>query len=109
MNLIYIAVVLLAVGVFLLYFLDRDITDNQMYIVFFAGLAFILLGGYIVFREIPVEILKKKLYGLVLFVSGLWLTFRYPSSNDIQPEGMSVLGIIIGLIFTIFGLYLFVF
>lgn len=109
MLLTIIAAILIAFGIFLLYFLDRDIEENKMYMVLFLGLGFVVVGIYALFYSVPVELLKKKILGLAMSVAGFWLVFKFPGATEVQGEGFGLSGIIIGLVLMIVGLFLFMF
>ncbi len=103
------AAILIALGVYLLYFLDRDLEENKMYLVLFIGLALVALGIFVIFAAMPVELIKMKVLGLSMAVAGFWLTFKFPGASEIQGEGFGLLGIILGLILMIVGIILFIF
>ena len=103
------AAILIALGVYLLFFLDRDIEENKMYLVLFIGLTLVALGIYIIFAAMPVELIKMKVLGLSMAIAGFWLTFKFPGATEMQGEGFSLMGIILGLILLVVGLVLFIF
>ncbi len=43
------------------------------------------------------------LLGILLLAAGVFLVFFFPSTEEHQPEGMSVTGIVMGLIFLVIG------
>ncbi len=109
MLLMIVAAILIAFGIFLLYFLDRELEENKMYMVLFLGLALVALGIFTIFYAIPVELIKMKVLGLAMSVAGFWLAFKFPGATEVQGEGFGLTGIILGLIILVIGLYLFIF
>ncbi len=109
MLLMIAAAILIALGIFLLYFLDRELEENKMYLILFIGLAFVALGIYIVFVAISAELIKTKILGLAMAVAGFWLAFKFPGASEMQGEGFGFAGIILGLILMIIGIILFIF
>ncbi|MFH1126727.1 MAG: hypothetical protein ABIG84_02185 [archaeon] len=101
--------ILIAFGIFLLYFIDRDLEENKMYAVLFLGLALVALGIYLIFASMPAELIKMKILGLAMSAAGFWLVFKFPGATEIQGEGFGIGGIIIGLVMLVIGLYLFIF
>lgn len=111
MGFIIIAAILIAVGIFLIYFLDRVMKkeDWEMYVALGVGIVLILTGLYVAFYNIPIEILQKKLAGFIIGVIGFFLVFKAPDITDYQPSSFGGLSILIGLFLLIIGLYLFAF
>ena len=107
--LVVIASILIAVGIFLMYFLDRELEENKMYLVLFTGLACVALGIFALFYAIPAELLQKKILGLGLSAVGFFLVFKFPGAVDIQGSGFGYTGIIVGLFMLVGGLFLFIF
>ena len=106
---IYVAALLVGIGIFLLYFLDRDIDDNKLYIALFTGIATLIGGVYLLFYSVPTEVIRQKVIGFILVLAGFWMVFKFPSAMDYQPEGMGLTGVLIGLVLLILGLYWFIF
>ncbi|RLG14289.1 MAG: hypothetical protein DRN71_03290 [Candidatus Nanohalarchaeota archaeon] len=103
------AAILVALGIYLLYFIDRELEENKMYLVLFVGLALVALGIFVIFATMPVELIKMKVLGLSMAVAGFWLAFKFPGASEIQGESFGLLGILLGLIIMIVGIILFVF
>lgn len=99
-----VAAILIALGIFILYFLDRDIEDKKMYVALFGGGALVLGGIYLLFYTIPADIIKRKVIGLFLSIVGFWMTFKFPGATEYQGE-MGYTGILLGLVMLIFGIY----
>lgn len=103
-----VAAILIALGIFILYFLDRKVEDQKMYWALFGGTGLLLAGIYLLFYAIPTEIIKRKVIGLILSVVGFWLTFKFPGATEYQGE-QGYTGIILGIITLVVGIYLLLF
>jgi uncharacterized membrane protein HdeD (DUF308 family) len=103
---VILAAILIAVGVFLLYNLDRDIADNKLLKIVLPGIVLIVLGMYLLFGNIPVEVIKKKVWGIVLSAAGFWTAFRFPDNMDHQPEAFGWTAFIFGIMLMIVGIFL---
>lgn len=99
-----VAAIMIALGIFMLYFLDRDVSDKMMYSALFGGGALVLVGIYLLFYTIPAEIIKRKVLGLALSGAGFWLTFKFPGAVEYQGE-MGYTGIIFGIILLVVGIW----
>ncbi len=102
--------ILLAFGFFVVYFaVESDKNDRSFLIILIIGIALILIGGWIILATITLEMLLKKLAGLVLAIIGLFMLAGFPDIGDYQAKGMSKAAMLIGLILLIVGVYLFIF
>lgn len=97
---------MVAVGAFLLYNLDRGLTDNNLLKVMLPGIALIALGIYLIFSGIPVEVIKKKVWGIGLSLFGFWFAFRFPGAMEHQPKEMGWTGFVVGIICLVVGVWL---
>lgn len=109
---------LIALGVFALWALGprqltkKILTGNAgLWFGLLVGLALILGGGWLLFRDISLEAIRNKLIGLVLFAAGFFFVFHFPDITGLrhQPERMSRFGIFLGLFLLILGLYMLLF
>lgn len=114
--------ILVAFGIFVLFSLGNPqlslkhfVGPKGMYLSLLIGLAAFLGGGWLILKTIPIEVLKMKLVGLVLFGFGFFLLFHFPGITGFsvfmrhQPISMSRTGMLLGLILFIIGLYLLIF
>ena len=103
---VIIAAIMIAVGAFLLYNIDRGLADNNLLKVVLPGILLVGLGIYLLFSGISVELLKRKAWGLGLFLFGIWFTFRFPDTAEHQPAAMGWMGFIIGIVSIVIGIWL---
>lgn len=99
-----VAAILIALGIFILYFLDRGIKDKEMYGAMFGGGILLLAGIYLLFYTIPADIIKRKVLGMAIGTIGFWMTFKFPGATEYQGE-MGYTGIIFGIIMLVVGIY----
>ncbi|MEM7826956.1 MAG: hypothetical protein QXQ40_01890 [Candidatus Aenigmatarchaeota archaeon] len=101
--------VLIALGIFVLYLLvESGKKDREAFILIVLSLAFIVSGGWLLLSPIAFGVLIKKLFGFLLLCVGGFLAIYFPGTGY-KPEGFLNLGILLGLIFLIFGIYLVLF
>ena len=103
---VLLAAILIAVGAFLLYNLDRSLEDTKLLWVILPGIVFVGLGLYLIFGSIPVEVIKKKVWGIVLFLFGWWFAFRFPGTYEHQPKEFGWTGFVVGTISLVIGVWL---
>ena len=103
---VILAAILIAVGAFLLYNLDRGLAENNLLKVILPGIILVGLGLYLIFGSIPVEVIKKKVWGIVLFFFGWWLAFRFPAALEHQPKEFGWTGFVMGIISVVIGVWL---
>lgn len=102
--------VLLAFGFFVIYFsFESKNNDRSFLAVFVIGIVLVLVGGWIILTTITIEMLLRKIGGLILAIIGLFLLTGFPDIVDYQQKGMSKAGVFIGFILLIVGVYFFLF
>lgn len=101
--------VILALGIFLVYRGVNDATGRDFAIMMLLGLAGVIGGLWILISKLTLAVVLVKLAGIIMAAIGGFLVIEFPDVDQYQREGMSVTGIVIGLVLLIFGLYLFVF
>jgi hypothetical protein len=106
---IIIAALLIVFGFFILYRLDRGISDKEVLLIIILGFLSIASGAWIIIRGIGLWTIIKKLIGLCLLGIGGFLTISFPDVTDYQPEGFGLTGIFIGLVMLVLGIYLILF
>jgi len=101
------ASVLVAFGLLVMYWsAEEGFDDKRIIMIFLIGLIAIIAGGWIIFSRITLATLLTKIAGIILALVGFFLVTGFPDVEDYQPMGMSKVGVLIGLVMLIFGLYL---
>lgn len=104
---LWISAILIGVGIFLLFLIEKlKGDDTRMYIALFTAIGMIIAGGWLLYTNVPHEILKKRFWGIIITLAGAYLVFEYPQSTDYQPQNFGYTGILIGLILLIAGIYM---
>ncbi len=106
MLLIVIGIILIALGIISFWkMFERELSDQEFLLVGIISLAFILGGFYLMYLEIG-TLLFIKLFGLLLFLAGLFIVIYFPGSTDYQPSGMTTAGLFIGFVLLMAGFYI---
>lgn len=101
------AAVLMAFGVMCVYFsIEQRLADKNLLIFLLVGILCISVGGWIVISKLTVGFLLKKILGIILTALGAFLVIGFPDVTDYQKEGMTKLGIFIGLVLGFLGVWL---
>lgn len=104
---ILVAAVLIAFGVFAIFFtVDSRADDPKLLIVLAVGAVTILAGGWIILSKISLVTILLKLLGLGLVGVGLFLIVGFPDVEDYQLASFGKTGIFVGLVLLILGAYL---
>ncbi|NPA38316.1 MAG: hypothetical protein GXN99_00810 [Candidatus Nanohaloarchaeota archaeon] len=93
--------------IYLLFYLP--LKDEGFYIGFAIAILMLSVGTYLIYVNLPLTLILRKAAGLVLIYIGYWFVFVFPDAIEIQAEGQSLLGIIIGVLSFIWGLYFLMF
>ncbi|MBI4147288.1 hypothetical protein HY494_01405 [Candidatus Woesearchaeota archaeon] len=106
---ILLASVLIAFGVIAIFLaIDQDIGDPQLLLIMILGILAIGGGAWIIVSKITLAIILRKLVGLILIGFGLFMLIGFPDivTEAYQRREMSIVGIFLGMIVLVFGLYL---
>ncbi|MBI4014767.1 MAG: hypothetical protein HY365_02330 [Candidatus Aenigmarchaeota archaeon] len=102
-----VAAVLLAFGFMSVYFsIEQRLADRNLMLFLLGGILCMAIGGWIVLSKITVGFLLKKIAGILLTAVGAFLVIGFPDVTDYQKEGMTKLGIFIGLVLGFLGVWL---
>ncbi len=102
-----VAAVLLAFGFMCVYFsIEQRLKDKNLLIFLLGGILCMAIGGWIVMSKLTVGFLLKKIAGIFLTAVGAFLVMGFPDVTDYQKEGMTKLGIFIGLVLGFLGVWL---
>lgn len=100
------AAILLAFGILVTYMsLEEGIDDQQLLVVLIIGIICIGVGLWILITKITLMLILKKLGGLILAGSGLFLMIGFPDITEYQSESMGKTGVFIGLVLFFLGLW----
>lgn len=106
---VIIATILITFGFFSLYYLAKgDANETQALAVLLIGLLSIIVGGWIIFTNLQ-EVIWIKVRGIISIIVGLFLLIKFPDVSQYQKEGFSLIGIFIGLVLLILGIYWLIF
>jgi len=102
-----LGIILFAIGIYILYLIQKKggIEGQKSNLYLFGALAALFIGSYFLFSDFSFELLKRRVIGLLLFMFGFWLSFLFPG-DEYQPEGMGNLGLFVGLIILIGGIWM---
>ena len=104
------AAVMVAFGILAIYFsAEEGIGDMKMLIILLIGLILIIGGGWIIITNITLVALLSKTAGIVFAFFGFFLIWGFPDITQYQPEKMSKMGVFLGVIFFVIGIYLLLF
>lgn len=107
MWIILLAAILLAFGIFILYKLfEEGKSDKATALLIILSLIFLITGGWLIFKNITIETIMRKLGGIVCVILGIFLVFKFPGHADYGIQEFIHASIIIGLILLIFGVWL---
>jgi len=102
--------VLIAVGIFAIYLLGKSKkNDRDAFILIVLGLVFMGAGGWLLISHIAPMVLLKKFFGIIFVLMGGFLTLKFPAISKYQPGEFTSLGILIGLVLLILGVYMIMF
>lgn len=101
---------LFVIGILMVYLLFKlPLSNDGFYIGFALAILMLSTGTYLIYVSMPWYVIIKKLVGMFLVYLGYWFTFVFPDSVEIQHEGQSIIGIVIGALSFIWGIYLLIF
>ncbi|MBU4246426.1 MAG: hypothetical protein ABIF85_06885 [Nanoarchaeota archaeon] len=105
-----LSAILIGVGLFLAFMIEKlKANDTKMYIALTASIILIVAGGWMLYTTVSAELIKRRLWGIIITLFGAYMVFGFPSSTDYQPEGFGYTGVLIGLVSLIGGIYLLLF
>ena len=88
---------------------NGSVSDEKLgYYLSFSAL-FMVAGLLLVFSSISVHRLLIKVVGLIVFMSGYFLSFGFPDMKDYHPKDFDYLPFILGFIIMSIGAYLLLF
>ncbi|OYT34199.1 MAG: hypothetical protein B6U87_02410 [Candidatus Aenigmarchaeota archaeon ex4484_52] len=102
--LILVIAFLFAFALYLLYFLDRNISDKGLFICIIISVICFYIGYYLL-KNISSSI-HNIFYGLIYIFIGYLCIFKFPDNAKIQHKEYSFLMVFIGLISLIYGILL---
>lgn len=106
---VIIATILIAFGFFSLYYLVKgSANETQALAILLISLLSIIVGGWIIFTNLQ-DVIWTKIRGIIAIIIGLFLLIKFPDVNHYQKEGVSSIGIFIGLVLLILGIYWLIF
>jgi len=106
---ILFAAVLIAFGVLAIFIsIDQDIGDPKLLLILVLGILAIAGGAWLIITKITLAVILKKLVGLILIGFGLFMLIGFPDmvTEAYQRKEMGMVGIFVGIVVLIFGLYL---
>ena len=102
-----VGIILFGMALYILYMLHKNKYDQlKTSILLFVSLSALFLASYLMFNNFSIELLKRRVTGLILFIIGFWLTFIFPSDQEHQPTEMAHFAIFIGLMIFIGGIWM---
>lgn len=105
-----LSAILIGVGLFLAFLIEKlKGSDTKMYIALIVSIALIVAGGWLLYTSVSAELLKRRIWGIVITLFGVYMIFGFPSTTDYQTESFGYTGVLIGLISLIGGIYLLLF
>jgi len=107
---LWISAILIGVGLFLAFLIEKlKANDTKMYIALLTSIALIIAGGWLLYTNVPAELLRRRFWGIIITLFGAYMVFGFPSTSEYQTEGFGYTGILIGLVSLIGGIYLLLF
>ncbi len=105
---IIVAAIFITFGVIVLSRIpEADYGDQNTLIVLIVGIGCILGGIWIILTAIgAILFMLTKIFGLLLISIGIFLFGFFPGIKNYQGQGMSNVGIFIGMILAIIGFYI---
>lgn len=101
---------LIAFGILTIYFaINESIGDNRLMLILLIGVGCILAGTWLLIDTLTIDLLLRKLFGIIMSGLGLFLLLGFPDILEYQREGMSRAGIFIGLFVLVIGVYFLLF
>jgi len=105
-----LSAILIGVGLFLAFMIEKlKASDTKMYLALAASIILIVAGGWMLYTSVSADLLKRRLWGIIITLFGAYMIFGFPASTDYQPAGFGYTGVLIGLISLIGGIYLLLF
>lgn len=73
-----------------------------------ASVALVVIGGWMIFGFVSMIVILRKLFGIFLLFAGVFLLVKFPGGYA-QHDVYTKFGMLIGIIFLVFGIYLILF
>lgn len=107
---LFLSAVLIGLGLFLAFLIEKTKGDDKkMYIILLLSVALIASGGWLLYKTVPSDILKRRFWGILITLFGGYMVFGFPSTAEYQTEAFGYTGILIGLVALIGGICLVLF
>ncbi len=102
--------VLIAFGILsILFSIENDFSDTKLIGVFIIGIIAIIAGFWLLALSLTWILIIRKIVALILLGFGFFMVKDFPDITDYQKGGMSLLGVFIGVILLIIGIYFILF
>lgn len=106
----FVFAVLVGLGLFLLIkTIEMGKGDKETIIYFFISLGLIIGGCYGLISVISIDVLMKKIGGILSTLIGFFLLFKFPGREGYGVEEFVNLGMLIGLVLLVIGIWLILF
>lgn len=107
---ILVAAILLAFGLLSIYFsIEEGISDNRLILIMIVGVLSVTAGLWLIFTNVALVLLLRKIAGLLLAAFGLFMILGFPDITDYQYEGLALSGVFIGIVIFVVGAYFLLF
>ncbi len=83
--------------------------DEYLLVLTLIGLAFLVGGAWLLVTAVPLQLIKIKVIGIVLFLLATFFVFLFPDSTTYQPAGFTTTAVFLGLVLYAVSLYLLLF
>ena len=104
---IIIASILIAFGILIILFsIELGFDDQKSIAILILGIFSIFIGAYIFFLKVDLIFVLRKIGGTLTTLFGLFMIIGFPDALSHQKIGFSKLGVLIGLVSTIVGIWL---
>ena len=105
-----LSAVLIGVGLFLAFLIEKlKKNDKYMYLALFTSIILIVAGGWMLYTSVSAELIKRRLWGILITLFGAYMVFGFPTTSEYQTEAFGYTGVLIGLVSLIGGIYLLLF
>ena len=105
-----VASIMIAFGLFILYKLfEVKKFDKETFAFIIVSLLLIVGGGWLLLSSITLQVILRKIGGILCILVGGFLVFKFPGHADYGIEGFMNVSVLIGLIFLILGVWLVLF
>lgn len=105
-----ISAILIGLGLFIAFMIEKlKGNDVQMYLALIASIALIIAGGWLLYKTVPAELLKRRFWGVLITLFGGYMIFGFPATEEYQTAAFGYTGVLIGLVALIGGIYLLLF